>query len=456
MRRSSINGLPVPPEMKTLVVGTTDDYMQWIRESDHEACLFLTDNAVLRQRTKPGKKSDELVWDLSNYAEVQSELRRYLSKNGVCLNGIACFDCESLELAASIAQAYALPYPTVQAVNNCRDKYVSKQIWRQYGLPTPRTRIVQTPEEAVDAQNDYGGRIVLKPNGGSGSELIFSCISRQDCRRNFTRIKHGLKKRSHHRLYTTYEKGRRRILAEEFIPGEEYSCDFIIKNNRVDIIRIARKIISTRKPFGTASAYLVPAQLPKGITRKAFNHLLIRSASVLGINRAICMIDFKVDGDQVVLLELTPRPGGDCIPFLLRRSFGLDILTLTLNFYRERSIEQYQRQFAGGFFYEDRVAKIKNYVALRLHAQEKGVLEDVDTRRLFKDPRVLEIHIIRKPGHRIVLPPDDYESWLLGHIVFEPEFTRDPADQCLDLFSQIKVTINPTHDIKPNRYHQAA
>ena len=58
-------------------------------------------------------------------------------------------------------------------------------------------------------------------------------------------------------------------------------------------------------------------------------------------------------------------------------------------------------------------------LGLRLHAGRSGCLKKIDTRQLQHDSRVREIHLTRQPGHRIKMPPDDYDSWVLGHIIFD-------------------------------------
>ena len=140
------------------------------------------------------------------------------------------------------------------------------------------------------------------------------------------------------------------------------------------------------------------------------------------------MADFMICGREVVLLEMTPRPGGDCLPFLLKHSMNLDILKLNLDFARQIPVEisgvQNQKPCAG----------------LRLHARNSGALEKIDVRHLSLDPRVLEIHLPRRQGHIVRMPPEDYESWLLGHIIFSPD-ESDLESQLDELSNKLKVDI---------------
>ena len=421
---------PVPIRTKVLVVGTTPDYIDWIRRSCPDRALFLTDPAVRRQAVEPSPPpAEEVLCNLSDYLEARQLLQRHLLQENFRLDGVACYDCESMESAALLAQEYALPYPSVQAVKNCRDKYLTKTLWSRHNLVTPRVRQIRSAAEAVHFFQDLGGPCVLKPLGGSGSELIFYCDSARACRNNFIKIIDGLQQRRNNRLYQAFSTADPVILAEEFVAGEEYSCDFVIENGRVEVIRLTRKILSTRGPFGTAMGYLLPGPLPEAIKESDFRQTLYRCALALGINRAICMLDFMVCKNQIVLLELSPRPGGDCLPSLLRRCMNLDMITLYLDFCQQRPRRLQEP------------SDPHPCLGLRLHAGRGGSLKKIDTRQLQHDSRVREIHLTRQPGHQIKMPPDDYDSWLLGHIIFDLDVDTVPEAQCQALLEKLVVEV---------------
>ena len=141
----------------------------------------------------------------------------------------------------------------------------------------------------------------------------------------------------------------------------------------------------------------------------------------------------------MVLLELAPRPGGDCLPFLLRRAYHLDMLKLQLDFARQWPLRL------------DHRGKSNPLVGLRVHARQDGILKNIDTSALASDPRIREIHLPRRPGHKITLPPEDYDAWLLGHVIFAPDGNSVIEDQCRDLMNKIRVEVE--HPKKDNLGH---
>jgi hypothetical protein len=71
------------------------------------------------------------------------------------------------------------------------------------------------------------------------------------------------------------------------------------------------------------------------------------------------------------------------------------------------------------------------------------------------DPRVKEIFIKRDSGHEITIPPDDYDSWLLGHVIFEPQPGVCLRSQCNDIREKISINVEQCHDEKLARIHNA-
>ncbi|MCG6879367.1 MAG: ATP-grasp domain-containing protein [Deltaproteobacteria bacterium] len=420
----------MPDIPRVLVVGTTPDYIDWIRCQCPGRALFLTDPSIRHgaKETRPGAH-EEVLCNLSDHDQAKGALKNHLRTWGLSLDGITSYDCESMALTAFLARELSLPYPSVEAVGNCRDKFRSKILWHQHGVNCPRTRLVSSEKDAADFFKELGGPIVIKPTTGSGSELVFYCESGDECERGYKEIISGLMDRRGNRLYKMPSGDDALVLAEEFIAGEEFSCDFLMEDGRAGVIRISRKIPDQESPFGTTMAYVLPSSLPSAIDPIVFQQTLYGSAEVLGLTRAVCMLDFLIRDGAMVLLEMSPRPGGDCLPFLMRHRFNLDMLKLNLDF---------AQQIAIRIPHPD---TLDPFIGLRLHARKGGILGKIDAAPLRQDPRVREIHLLRTPGHVIKMPPADYDSWLLGHVIFKPHRVPDLASQCAEILKQITVEV---------------
>ncbi len=509
---------------RILIVGTTSDYIDILRHKyPPKSLLFVTDPTIREKASEERPDQDEeMLCELESQIDIPQvvikHLHRHIAIYGITLNGVACFDCESMPLAAHIAAEFALSYPSIDAVMACRDKSLTRKLWQVNKIPTPRYERVNSASQAVDFFHSVQGvnllqnqrctlsrkclPCVLKPVDSSGSERVFRCNTADDCE-------------------TAYEiickpQQSPDIIIETFEEGTEYSCDFIVGgtsdckqtkltddpkhenyDNIVIPIRFTRKIPAPVSVFGTTMAYEIvdfPFEPFKGcsnrdhlssvISENALLSLLGRAAKALGITRSICMVDFivsnnyvsniigdNVDCDEnincgdnsfynrdminnhrISLLEMAPRPGGDCLPWLIQKAMNIDILKLTLDFagdknfilhkpisdkstvdkstIDESSISAFNRPF-----------RYEPLVGLRIHSGQAGVLKSIDTRIVESDSRVKEIFIKHKPGHRITLPPQNYDSWNLGHIIFKP-FQEIPCkDQCIELLSMLKTEV---------------
>ena len=419
---------------RVLVVGTTADYIDIINRRFPQRAIFITDVNERARATepRPGSK-DELLCDLGEPEQIVAALREHLNQWRMELSGIACFDCESMPLSAFIAHSFGLCYPSTEAVAKCRDKYACRQVWQRAGLSCPDVELVHNASDAVNFLQRTGGPAVLKPLTGSGSELVLLCYTEDDCVAAFNTLRSRLKHRSNSRMYAPYVCDGRKVdpcrvfVIEEFVRGDEYSCDFAVDGDHVEIVRIARKILDSKQAFGTTLAYLLPSPLPEGVEEDIFRNQLRAAAKSLGLDRAICMLDFIVRDNQTIMIELAPRPGGDCLPPLLLNSCGTDILGYSLDFAE------------GCPIISGKSLKWRPLVGVRLFAEHGGEIERIDASDLLKDRRVVECHLKRGPGHRIILPPEDYESRLLGHVIFEPSGSKSIEKECIEIASKLKI-----------------
>lgn len=129
MQNSSVNY-----ESRLLVVGTTPDYIHWIRENYPDRVVFITDSRVRQAAVEPiPPAKEEILVRLESDEAVFSALIKHLETYGITFTGVVCYDCESLELAATIASVFDFDFMSVEAVRNCRDKFIfEKQSSTEY------------------------------------------------------------------------------------------------------------------------------------------------------------------------------------------------------------------------------------------------------------------------------------------------------------------------------------
>lgn len=418
---------------KILVIGTTADYIELLIKRFPEKLFFVTD---IKERQKwkeldPGQ-SLEGLFDLNNQDSVPGELIELLHKKKIEPSGIVCFDCESLALAAIIATKLNLPFSSLESVINCRSKFLSKSIWKKNGIHCPDSEIIRNENDAIRFLKSLNGSAVMKPLTGSGSELVLLCNDEKSCLAGYKTILKKLKNHHDNRMYSLQnmkegENPREDIVMEQYIPGDEYSCDFIIEKGNVKILRLAKKIINHDISFGTVSAYILKVELPEAWDIKKLERSLQDASKSLGLNHTIAMVDFKIYNDEVYFFEITPRQGGDCLPFLIKESSGFDIFKATLDFSEGKKVIVPSSD------------DWKKVVGLPLISSQRGVLKKLDAGIIVRDSRVISYNFKRSIGDEIELPPEDYGSRILGYVIFQPETSSKIEEQCLEISRKLIV-----------------
>jgi biotin carboxylase len=424
------------PDQRILVVGTTPDYVDIIRSRFCRQALFLTDfdQRAAAREISPASE-EEILCDLNNFGQTLFDLNQHLFEKKISISGISCFDCESLELAAYLAEDLRLRFPSSQSILRCRNKFLTKQIWKRAGIPCPDANLVEDIGQLRHVMMQLPGPAILKPMTGSGSELVFKGADLKDACRAFDVIQRQLAIHPNARMYgETKQSGmvynsRSQILVEEFIDGTEYSCDFVLDGDKLEIIRLTSKIPDPDQTTGTTLAYIIPGQGFGPERIEPLERQLLEAARALDLDHAVCMADFIVSGDTVFLLEITPRPGGDCLPPLIMASSGLDAIGLALKFSAGKSIEVPEK------------SNWKTRVGVRIFALSAGVVQDIDARALRSDDAIISCHFKAYPGCRVELPPKDYDSRVLGHVIFRPDPKQPIISQCKSITSNIVIRI---------------
>jgi biotin carboxylase len=418
-------------DKRVLVAGTTPDYVELIRKRWPGRALFLTDRQHREGAAEPAPEAvEEVVSDLSDYAKAIEDLKAHLSRHTLVLSGVTCYDCESLELASVIAGLWKLPFHSAGPVLLSRSKHESKVAWLGKGVCCPSFALAGNEGELAEALSKTGLPAVLKPLTGAGSELVFRCGTAGEASKTLSFILDALSSHNDQRMYPAGGENspRSRVVVEEWLDLTEFSCEFVLTAEGAKVFRVAEKIRELKDGSSPrAVAYLVPALARTGVGREELDRFMERAARALGFEAGIMMADFFVKGGRPVILELTPRPSGDCIPHLTLLSSGFYTIGAALDLAEGKPLslpgEKDYRATAG----------------LRLLAKEAGVIKSLDAGKIAAAPGVREVYLRRNPGHLVALPPEDYDSFVLGHVLFEPDPAKSLEGQCEELSSLLAV-----------------
>ena len=153
------------------------------------------------------------------------------------------------------------------------------------------------------------GAWVVKPNRSSGSKGIRV-------------VQEGLCDADDFALARGFSTDHR-VIAERFLPGSQHSCEGVLVDGRVQFSAITDRLTQIL-PYTATLGHLVPSALRER-EQQTLISALERLFSSLSVQSAMFNCDFVVNGNQVVVLELSPRLGGNSLGRLVSAAYGIDL-----------------------------------------------------------------------------------------------------------------------------------
>jgi biotin carboxylase len=234
--------------------------------------------------------------------------------------GVWGVDEPTIVPAARVAQALGLPGLDPAAAIAARDKSVSRQLFRESGVPQPLSIPVADLAEATEAAGQVGYPLVVKPRALGSSLGVVLVHSEQELAAGYAAAKaaeyHGT---------PTFDRD---VLVETFIDGPEISVDGYCHNGRYEPQFIAHKVLGFA-PFFEEVGHIVDAADPL-MGSAEIRSVLQRAHSALGLRDGLTHSEIRLTSAGPVLIEINGRPGGDLIPMLGRLATGQNPLTAGL------------------------------------------------------------------------------------------------------------------------------
>ncbi|MFE2490260.1 ATP-grasp domain-containing protein [Streptomyces mirabilis] len=216
---------------------------------------------------------------------------------------------ECLVPAARLNEFLALGGNTATSVRLLKDKHLMRRRLEHTALSPVRTRLVSSPEQAVDFLTILGAPIILKPVTGAGSLNVAKATSADDIFAVWPRI-----------------GSRGPILAEEFLVGHEISVESFSYNGEHSVISMTSKTL-------TDNFVEVGHAMPSGLEHEQWDavvSLVTDFLRVIGLEEGPCHTEVMLTPGGPRIVESQNRIGGGGIVELLRRSCAYDFLRLAV------------------------------------------------------------------------------------------------------------------------------
>ncbi|MFD8352686.1 ATP-grasp domain-containing protein [Streptomyces coelicoflavus] len=264
--------------------------------------------------------------DLTDTPRALGDMAAFCREHSVA--GIAaCFELFT-PLAALLARRVGLPGNDPRLAHAARNKILMGEAFAADGIPAPRWAVAHDAAEAHQVLRErpdgLGWPLVVKPaeQGGSWGVSVVDGPDRLgdavDAARRYRHAQpHGL------RLDP-------RVLLQEYVPGEEYSCDTVVASGVAYPLPVVRKD-TTEGRYRVETGHTCPSGLPAPLAAQV-RHTAARAALAVGVRNGIAHTEVKIPpGTRTPhVIETGARLPGDSLCEVVEAATGVSEATAHL------------------------------------------------------------------------------------------------------------------------------
>lgn len=274
--------------------------------------ISMFQQANLVRPETPKLSSRLYVFDYENQQESLA-LAQWLHSHDP-LDAVISFTESGVEVAALICEQLSILGNPEPAVRISRDKNAMRQLMAERGMPPVRFQRCASVEQVQDFFRQVGGPVILKPINGAGSEGV-SYVE------DVSAIEAAWERAA---------KGSGGVLIEEFLAGPEYSVEALSLDGHHQCVAITEKL-TTEAPYFIEAGHQMPADLSPQ-AKANIEGLVVDLLDALGHRLGPSHTELRLTPAGPRVIETHTRPGGDYLPVLVERSFGIDLVGETLTY----------------------------------------------------------------------------------------------------------------------------
>ncbi|MFI1312428.1 acetyl-CoA carboxylase biotin carboxylase subunit family protein [Streptomyces albidoflavus] len=259
--------------------------------------------------------TDALAVDLYDHQAVTRAVTEIALRQP--LAGVTTYLEHHVELAAQLAKELGLPGTAPEAAAACRDKARTRQLLAEHSVPSARSVLVHSAEEAGAAADAIGYPVVIKPRGLGGS----AGVRRADHREQVIAAFHEAADATLIGLEKSAVAG---VLVEEYLRGPEISVECVVRGRGdVHIAAVTRKQLGPEPAF-LEEGHLVDADDPL-LDDKPLRNVVTEAIKAVGITNGVLHVEVRLTGQGPRIIELNARLGGDLVPRLVHLATGVSL-----------------------------------------------------------------------------------------------------------------------------------
>ena len=211
-----------------------------------------------------------------------------------------------------VAQKLGLVSNSLHCTEISTNKYLMRQAFKEHGVPSAS----YMDFDDIDEGTKLTYPLIVKPFDRSGSRAV-SLVNNMD---ELVKAAKAAKEASF----------ANKAIVEEFIKGKEYSVEYISCKGRHTYLQLTEKF-TTEAPHYIETAHREPAQVSDETLAKV-KQVVEAALDSLEVTFGASHTEIRIDGNDVRIIEVGARMGGDCIGSdLVKLSTGYDFTEMVLD-----------------------------------------------------------------------------------------------------------------------------
>lgn len=333
-------------------------------------CDYLPEN--------PGHKFADEYYNVSN-TDKQAVLK--LAEK-LKVDGVVCYASDpAAPTAAYVAEKMGFPtspYQSVEILSN-KDKFRNFLSENNFNTPKAKGYSYKEKEKMLAEIKQFKLPIMVKPVDSSGSKGVKK-IS------NIEELSNAVDEAM------VYSRCKR-FIVEEYVEkyGYQIAGDGFSINGKLVFRCFANEHfdssgINPYVPIGESWPYV----MPKRVHEKIHNEIQ-RVLSLLNMGTQAYNFDVRIDeSENVYLMEIGPRNGGNLIAQVTQYATGIDMVEYTIKAAMGEDCSSLCMVEPKGYW--------ANYM---IHCQQSGILKEVCIDEQFRKNNIVEYEMMYKPGERV-------------------------------------------------------
>ncbi len=330
------------------------------------------------------------------------------------IDGIVAYASDpAAPTAAYVAEALGLPANPCKSVELLTNKDEFRDFLARHDFNTPWAKGYNSIVNAIKEIEGFRLPVIIKPVDSSGSKGVSKLTDARE-----------LKKQAEYAL--SYSRAKRFII-EEYVEKDGYQVagDGFSVNGELVFRCFANDHFNAQglNPFVPISASF-PYNMPKRVHDKIHAEIQ-RLFNLVGIETGAYNFDIRVDKDEnIYLMEIGPRNGGNYIPQVIRYATGVDMIDYTIRAAMGEDCDGIMMAEPEGYW---------SYYAI--HSIKPGILKEIRIKEEVKNKNIVESHLNYKIGEQV--PAFTGASGSIGILIMK----FDTMEQMLDMMDNSKKWI---------------